>query len=114
MLRNKTDAAPTPVEMDTTAPANTHLIPDLMGASCVVQEAGVGGTVGGTRGRGESPRTRGVAGLLEELEGKQDLEEAEPGAEVLVEGRRGPTGASEALCKEPDLYSTAREATGSL
>lgn len=90
---NKTDAAPTPVEMDTTAPANTRRIPDLMGASSVVREVWWGGGHcqghKGLRGKHQDAR---AAGLLEKLEGKQDVEDEVPGAEVRAAGRRGPTG----------------------
>lgn len=78
--------------MGTTVPTNTCLIADLMGASSVVREAWGGGYRQGHKGaRGKRQDVRAAA-LLEELEGKQDLEDGGGGAEVLVAGRRGPTG----------------------
>ena len=105
MLRQKADAAPAPVEMEMTRASKQIYI-----RSQIRWEPGgwLGGPQGGDR------QGHPVAGLLEEREGKQVLEDEVLGAEGPLSGRGRFHGASEALCKEPDVYSTAREATGGL
>lgn len=83
-----------------------RIVRNLMGASRVMG--------GGGRGSGRGPSGARWQACLRSGERKQVLGDEVPGAEVLVSGEGRLHGTAEAICKEPDIYSTAREATGGL